>query len=329
MQREGELHGEGVFQGEEPLPEQANMGFKQKLLAKGAAVLQSFSPLKSFHQHVIGVNCYAGNTQRQIPVHTFCTQLGPEVYQCLIYDTDESDARLIGVEFMISRSLFEALPNDEKKYWHSHVGDVKHGLMTFPGLPYAVEGKFLENLVDTYGKIWHFWQIDRGDQLPMGTPQLMDSLLTSEEVDERLLSERDAKHGFKTDDLIEHRKDLPCPQILPDSLRIRELNTSNLVLENKQGDCQQQGQGVGYGQQGQGTGFGQQGQGTGFGQQGQGTGFGQQGQGLGHGRQEEGVDYGQQGQGLGQKQGVDYGQQQQGGGYGQQHKQPKPFGTII
>lgn len=44
--------------------------------------------------------------------------------QCIIYDSDAPDARLIGIEYIISRRLYEELPEDEKKYWHSHVYEV-------------------------------------------------------------------------------------------------------------------------------------------------------------------------------------------------------------
>jgi hypothetical protein len=37
-----------------------------------------------------------------------------------------------------------------------------------PELPEPVERTEMEDLVDTYGKTIHTWQIDRGDTLPLG-----------------------------------------------------------------------------------------------------------------------------------------------------------------
>jgi hypothetical protein len=34
----------------------------------------------------------------------------------------------------------------------------------------------MQKLVNTYGKTWHLWQVDRGDPLPYGPPSLMMSL---------------------------------------------------------------------------------------------------------------------------------------------------------
>lgn len=102
--------------------------------------------------------------------------------QCLIYDTPEPNARLIGVEYMISGTLYKTLDAEERKLWHSHVFEVKSGMLILPGpegLPQGVweaaETKEMEQVVGLYGKTYHFWQVDRGDKLPLGQPQLMIS----------------------------------------------------------------------------------------------------------------------------------------------------------
>jgi len=110
--------------------------------------------------------------------------------QCLVYDSDQKNARLIGiflllflwvshitwnvgVEYVISPRLFEGLDEDERKYWHSHAYEVKSGVLMAPGLPMKVEHQLMEELAPTYGKSFHFWQIDVEDPLPLGPPKLM------------------------------------------------------------------------------------------------------------------------------------------------------------
>jgi hypothetical protein len=80
---------------------------------------------------------------------------------------------MIGVEYVISRRLFETLPQEEQKMWHSHSFDVKSGSFYAPGLPAAMEVPLMNEIADTYGKTWIFWQTDRGDALPLGEPKLM------------------------------------------------------------------------------------------------------------------------------------------------------------
>jgi hypothetical protein len=67
-------------------------------------------------------------------------------------------------------------PDDEKPMWHSHKFEVKGGVLFMPAVPGAVERRDLEKVAKTYGKIVHFWQVDRGDALPLGLPQVMMAL---------------------------------------------------------------------------------------------------------------------------------------------------------
>lgn len=113
---------------------------------------------------------------RQVEAHHFCGHQNEEMRQCLIYNSPESDARLIGVEYIISENLFLTLPDVEKPLWHSHVYEVKSGVLFMPGVPSLVQRQDLEKVAKTYGKTFHFWQVDKGDNLPLGLPQLMLSL---------------------------------------------------------------------------------------------------------------------------------------------------------
>jgi hypothetical protein len=36
---------------------------------------------------------------------------------------------MIGIEYVIAEKLFEGLPSDEKKYWHSHKHEVESGML--------------------------------------------------------------------------------------------------------------------------------------------------------------------------------------------------------
>jgi hypothetical protein len=76
-----------------------------------------------------GLNVLVVVDHFQIP--TF-SHLNEDVRQCVIYDSPDKHGRLIGVEYIISARLFEQLPAEEKKYWHSHVYEVSqkftHGI---------------------------------------------------------------------------------------------------------------------------------------------------------------------------------------------------------
>lgn len=105
--------------------------------------LMSFTPIKQIHSHFHAVHCYAtgqshprsarhgvatatdflclaADHTRGVPAHHFCSHSSSRnLRQCIVYDSDQPDARLIGIEYIIDRDTFARLPEDEKKYWHS------------------------------------------------------------------------------------------------------------------------------------------------------------------------------------------------------------------
>ena len=96
-----------------------------------------------------------GDMTRQVVAHHYCSHINQDVRQCVIYDSDRPDARLIGVEYIISEDLFNALPAEEKKLWHSHVHEVKSGQLIAPGVPDIAEKEVMKELINTYGKTFH------------------------------------------------------------------------------------------------------------------------------------------------------------------------------
>jgi hypothetical protein len=48
-----------------------------------------------------------------------------------------------------------------------------------------------------YGKLYHFWQVDRGDELPLGPPTLMGSLTDAKQLDvDKAMAERNHELGI-------------------------------------------------------------------------------------------------------------------------------------
>lgn len=131
---------------------------------------------------------------RQVEAHHFCAHQNEEFRQCLIYDRPDEDGRLIGLEYVVSEELFLTLPDDEKRFWHSHEYEVKSGVLFMPGLPGPVERQDLDKVAKTYGKVIHFWQVDRGDTLPLGIPQIMMSLTRDGQLHDNLAQGK--RHPF-------------------------------------------------------------------------------------------------------------------------------------
>ncbi|KAF8030996.1 hypothetical protein BT93_D0245 [Corymbia citriodora subsp. variegata] len=187
---------------------------KQIMLDAGAGMLQSLKPVKQVNQHVCTFALYAHDLGRQIETHHFVARLNQDFLQCAVYDTDSTSGRLIGVEYIVSEKIFEALPPEEQKLWHSHAYEIISGLWVNPRVPEIVEKPELENLAKTYGKFWCTWQVDRGDKLPLGVPALMMSPqgVNLGMVRPDLVQKRDDKYNISTDALRASRLEINGPE---------------------------------------------------------------------------------------------------------------------
>lgn len=136
---------------------------------------------------------------RQVEAHHFCGHQNDEMRQCLIYNSAEADARLIGLEYIISENLFLTLPDEEKPLWHTHEFEVKSGVLFMPGIPGPVQRLDLEKVCKTYGKTVHFWQVDKGDNLPLGLPQIMMALTRDGQLYENLAQDVEKSYGVSFD----------------------------------------------------------------------------------------------------------------------------------
>lgn len=165
------------------------------LLEKATGAIQGFGPINKIHQHLCAFHIYGDDMTRQVEAHHYCGHQNEEMRQCLIYDSPEADARLIGIEYIISEDLFLTLPDAEKPMWHSHVFEVKSGVLFMPGVPGPVQRVDLEKVAKTYGKTIHFWQVDRGDTLPLGLPQVMMAITRDGQLYDNLAHDVEKRFG--------------------------------------------------------------------------------------------------------------------------------------
>lgn len=83
-------------------------------LDAGAALLQSRPPIEALNAYLDGFHFYNGQMDVQMEAHHYCAILNEEVIQCVIYDGNRKDAKLMGVEYIISERLFTGLPKAEQ-----------------------------------------------------------------------------------------------------------------------------------------------------------------------------------------------------------------------
>ncbi len=186
--------------------------FKHRVLDLAAGAMQQKYPVDAMSTYLNGFHMYADDMGRQVEASHFCIHLKHDLHQCVIFDRNAADARLIGIEYIISEERFRSLPEDEKRLWHSHHYEVKSGILVAPGIPDMAEHAYFEDLVTTYGKTFHTWQYDR-DDFPYGVPQLMMGLTEDGQADEAAIRERDTRLGISTSHKRRNRADIPMPGV--------------------------------------------------------------------------------------------------------------------
>ncbi len=165
---------------------------------------KSMGPVHEIHAHFCGIHIAKNNPKVQLVAQHYCMSRSEEMHQCLLYDSTAKDARLLGVEYIISDRLYRGLPEIERKYWHPHTYEVLAGGLIAPSMKPVDELAFMKALLLTWGKTWHTWP-DPQTSIPMGEPLLMWSGGRDGLIDEDLVASRDRQFGVSSARLREQR----------------------------------------------------------------------------------------------------------------------------
>ncbi|HET7060709.1 MAG TPA: OBAP family protein [Nitrosospira sp.] len=199
---------------------------KTRLLEAGAKLLQSKTPLKGFDIYLVGFHPMKESPNEQMEAHHYCRQVNEDFAQCVLFASNDKNASLNGIEYIISERLFNTLPEKEKKYWHPHDGEILSGQLVAPGIPEVAEKALMKEKMNSYGKTWHLWNTgfnDKpGDELPIGEPMLGWSFNREGEALPGLVERRDEKMKIDTAEKRRQRaelKQLAKPQSGVDDLK--------------------------------------------------------------------------------------------------------------
>jgi hypothetical protein len=171
------------------------------------------SPLDNLHAYLCAFHLAKKDPSIVIEAHHYCAAVNDSLHQCVILDSNGKNARILGVEYIITDKVYRTLPDEEKKYYHPHTYEVTSGLLIAPGLDAKKEKEFMGALLTTWGKCWHTWPNPK-EPLPMGDPLLMWSAMKDGMVSKELLDARDKQFKVNTAEIRKSRADLgPVPQV--------------------------------------------------------------------------------------------------------------------
>lgn len=185
---------------------------KTNVLEAGASALQTDAPTDQLNIYLVGFHPMKDEPSHQFEAHHFCQQVNEDFMQCALYDGNTADAHLTGVEYIISESVFESLPEEEKQYWHPHNGEILSGQLVAPNLPETADHELMQSKMNSYGKTWHTWSSSHSDEedqaLPLGKPNLAWSFNRTGEPQPGLVEDRDQRMGIDTEERRQARQDL-------------------------------------------------------------------------------------------------------------------------
>jgi hypothetical protein len=199
-----------------------------RALETGAALLQTQAPLRPMDVYLVGFHAAKDDPTMQMEAHHYCAQVNQDFMQCTLFDGNTTGANLIGIEFIISETVFEGLPEGEKQYWHPHNYEILSGTLAAPGIPAAAERELFRGKMNSYGKTWHVWNAAphgrQGDALPLGAPVLEWSFNRDGEALPGLVEDRDRRLAIDTAEKRRNRAELASlarPQAGVDVLKDR------------------------------------------------------------------------------------------------------------
>lgn len=166
-----------------------------RALETGGNLLQTTAPVDRISIYLNGFHPAKDDPTLQMESHHFCDQVNEDFMQCVLYDGNTAQARLHGIEYIISATLFESLPEAERAYWHPHNYEILSGALRMPGLPDVAEQATLRGKINSYGKTWHVWMTGvhgrQPDALPLGPAHLAWSFNADGEANPDMIRQRD------------------------------------------------------------------------------------------------------------------------------------------
>lgn len=181
---------------------------RTRVLEAGAMALHVRPPFRGFDLYLVGFHPMKDDPDKQFEAHHWCRQVNQDFAECILFDGSTAEANLVGVEYIISESLFDRLPAAERAFWHPHNGEILSGQLIAPNLPESAEHAVMRDKINSYGKTWHLWDSAAGDDLPLGEPMLAWSFCRDGEAKAWLLAERDRRMGIDTRAKRRARQDL-------------------------------------------------------------------------------------------------------------------------
>src|SRR5215203_6020500 len=82
---------------------------KTAALETGANLLQAKAPVEKIAMYLDGFHVSRTDPKMQMEAHHYCNQVNEDLAQCVLFDGNTADARMMGIEYIVSENLYKTL----------------------------------------------------------------------------------------------------------------------------------------------------------------------------------------------------------------------------
>jgi hypothetical protein len=125
------------------------------------------SPATGYSTHILAPHRHEDGTVHG-PYHHYCKAIKPEVMQCLIFLSADTNAELVEIEYFIDKGLVRKNVTLEQwnQHYHDHAEEVASGNVQVLGTSAEKAKEILAAASKTDGIIFHLWPM--GSKVPNG-----------------------------------------------------------------------------------------------------------------------------------------------------------------
>lgn len=143
-------------------------------MATPAIAGESQSPAMGYDIHVHAPHMMPNGTVGG-PYHHYCKGISDQILQCLLFESTDPKAKLVGIEYFVAKELTRKLPAIQwHRHFHDHNVEIATGRVQVLDMPEDQAKKVAEAAAKTDGVIYHLWQ--HGKDFPDGTVDFPQSL---------------------------------------------------------------------------------------------------------------------------------------------------------
>lgn len=125
------------------------------------------SPSDGWTLHIAAKKLFPGNPD--MTVNKYCKSVVGNMTQCMMYDGNEGDSRLVGVETIVGPEMYNTFKPEEKKLWMPTKDLLQSTMATMPDLDAEQFTNVAQSFANNYSKVYLLW--DPGKiNLPTGSP---------------------------------------------------------------------------------------------------------------------------------------------------------------